>query len=64
VTRLARLRARFAPGRPRQEAFRRLVDGGLIEALRGGDEARVETLIRTACAALPERDAHLGEGAR
>lgn len=55
VDTLAKLRRRYAPGRPRQEALRRLVDGGLLEALRGGDEARVDALIATACAELPEQ---------
>lgn len=64
VTRLARLRERFAPGKARQEAFLRLVDDGLLEALRGGDEARVETLIRNTCAVLRERDPPHGEDAR
>lgn len=64
VLRLARLRERFAPGKARQEAFLRLVDGGLLEALRGGDEDGVEALIRTTCAALPERIPGQGEDAR
>jgi precorrin-2 dehydrogenase/sirohydrochlorin ferrochelatase len=54
VDMLARLRGRYAPGRPRQEAFLRLVDGGLLEALRGGDRRLVDELIATACAGLPE----------
>jgi precorrin-2 dehydrogenase/sirohydrochlorin ferrochelatase len=57
LARLATLRRRFAPGRARQEAFVRLLDGGLLDALRHGDEGRVEDLIHGACAALPERDA-------
>jgi len=64
VTRLADLRERFAPGRARQQAFVRLVDDGLLEALRGGDEARVAALIRTACAALPERPVAQAEDVR
>lgn len=54
VDTLARLRGRYAPGRRRQEAFVRLVDGGLLDALRGGDRRRVDELIATACAGLPE----------
>jgi len=64
VARLARLRERFAPGTERQQAFLRLAEGGLLEALRRGDEERVATLIRTACAALPERSAAAGEEVR
>lgn len=63
VDTLARLRGRYAPGRRRQEAFLRLVDGGLLEALRGGDERRVDELIASACAGLPEQAAG-AEGAR
>lgn len=55
VDTLARLRGRYAPGRRRQEAFVRLVDGGLLEALRGGDGRRVDELIATTCADLPEQ---------
>jgi precorrin-2 dehydrogenase/sirohydrochlorin ferrochelatase len=55
VDTLAKLRRRYAPGRRRQEALMRLVDGGLLEALRGGDERRVDELIATACADLPEQ---------
>lgn len=62
VDTLATLRGRYAPGRPRQEAFLRLVDGGLLEALRGGDGRRVDELIATTCAGLPEQS--LGEGGR
>jgi len=64
VTRMARLREQFAPGRARQEAFLRLIDQGLLEALRGGDEDQIEALIRSACAALPERQPARGEDAR
>ena len=46
------------------ERFVGLVDGGLLEALRGGDEEGVEALIRTTCAALPERSRVQGEDAR
>ncbi|MEW6273192.1 MAG: bifunctional precorrin-2 dehydrogenase/sirohydrochlorin ferrochelatase [Thermodesulfobacteriota bacterium] len=49
---LALLRARYAPGPARQAAFSRLVDGGLIEALRARDAARVESLTRDACGGL------------
>jgi siroheme synthase-like protein len=64
LARLAHLRARFAPGKQRQEAFLRLVDGGLLEALRRGDEERVATLIRATCDALPELRPAAGEDAR
>ncbi|MBM4242588.1 MAG: bifunctional precorrin-2 dehydrogenase/sirohydrochlorin ferrochelatase [Deltaproteobacteria bacterium] len=57
VATLARLRGRYAPGRPRQEALVRLVDEGLLDALRGGDERRVDELIAATCAGLPEQDA-------
>ena len=57
VDTLARLRGRYAPGRPRQEAFVRLVDGGLLDALRGGDRRRVDELVAAACAGLPETTA-------
>jgi siroheme synthase-like protein len=63
LSRLAELRHRFAPGRARQEAFVRLVDGGLVEALRGGDEERVRALIGAACAGLAESVSN-GEDAR
>lgn len=53
--RLAALRARLAPGPGRQQAFVRLVDGGLLEALRAGDDDRVDALIGAACAGLAER---------
>jgi siroheme synthase-like protein len=53
---LAALRARFAPGRARQEALLRLVDGGLLEALREDDEARVHALTAAACTGLAESD--------
>jgi siroheme synthase-like protein len=49
---LALLRARYAPGPARQAAFSRLIDGGLIEALRERDVRRVETLTREACGEL------------
>lgn len=61
VQRLADLRERFAPGSERQQAFVRLVNGGLLDALRGGDEARVAALIESTCAALAERAQHGGD---
>lgn len=54
VAHLAALRRRFAPGRARQEAFVRLVNGGLLEALRGGDRERLRTLTAESCAGLAE----------
>lgn len=57
VAHLAELRARFVPGRPRQEAFVRLVGSGLLEALRGDDADRVRSLIADACAGLVEQRA-------
>jgi siroheme synthase-like protein len=56
VAQLAALRARFASGRPRQEAFLRLVDGALLEALRGDDGERVRSLIAEACGGLAEHE--------
>lgn len=55
VNTLAMLRGRYAPGRARQQAFLQLVDGGLLEALRGNDPERVDALIATSCAGLAER---------
>lgn len=52
VAHLAALRERFAPGHARQDAFVRLVEGGLVEALRTGDDARVRTLTAEACTGL------------
>ncbi|HEY8517765.1 MAG TPA: bifunctional precorrin-2 dehydrogenase/sirohydrochlorin ferrochelatase [Candidatus Binatia bacterium] len=49
---LALLRTRYVPGPARQAAFNRLVDGGLLEALRARDGARVEALTREACSGL------------
>jgi len=60
---LAGLRIRFAPGRERQEAFLRLVDGGLVEALRDHDDARVRALTAEACTGLAESDRRLSEEA-
>jgi len=62
VAHLAHLRARFVAGRPRQEAFLRLVDGGLLEALRSDDGARVRSLTAEACAGLGERGPTGAEG--
>jgi precorrin-2 dehydrogenase/sirohydrochlorin ferrochelatase len=52
VRHLAALRARYRPGRPRQQAFVELVSGGLIEALRASDDERVRVLTHGACGAL------------
>jgi siroheme synthase-like protein len=62
VAHLAELRTRFVPGRPRQEAFLRLVSGGLLEALRGDDGERVRSLIADACAGLVEQRSGGPEG--
>jgi precorrin-2 dehydrogenase / sirohydrochlorin ferrochelatase len=45
---LAALRRRHAPGPARREALRRILDHGLLEALRANDRARVERLTREA----------------
>ncbi|MBY0279662.1 bifunctional precorrin-2 dehydrogenase/sirohydrochlorin ferrochelatase [Candidatus Binatia bacterium] len=55
VNTLAELRGRYAPGRARQQAFLRLVDAGLLEALRGSDLERVGALIAASCAGLVEQ---------
>ena len=57
VDTLAKLRGRYAPGPRRQAAFMRIVDGGLLDALRGGDGRRVDELIAAACTGLPEQAA-------
>ena len=57
VDTLAKLRGRYAPGPRRQAAFLRIVDGGLLDALRGGDGRRVDELIAAACTGLPEQAA-------
>lgn len=61
VRHLAALRRRYRPGERRQEAFSRLVAGGLVEAFRARDEERVDALTRGACAAL-ELEAASEEG--
>ena len=64
VSRLAELRRRFVPGRARQAALLRLVEDGLLDALRRGDEDGVRDLIVAACTGLTEAcDAEHG-GAR
>ncbi len=45
---LAELRARFARGTERARAFTRLLEGGLVEALRSRDGSRVERLTARA----------------
>jgi siroheme synthase-like protein len=50
---LGELRERFERGEARGRAFTRLLDEGLLEALRQGDEARVERMTREALQGLP-----------
>lgn len=45
---LGRLRRELPPGEERSRAFSDLVDGGLLEALRQGDDARVERMTSAA----------------
>lgn len=59
---LGDLRARYAAGPGRQRAFVELLGGGLLDALRRGDRARVDALVSAACRDLSERSA-AGEGA-
>lgn len=49
---LGTLRRRFRAGAARQRAFAQLLDEGLIEALRAGDQERVERLTERACRGL------------
>ncbi len=56
---LAELRARFARGTERARAFTRLLEGGLVEALRSRDGSRVERLTERA-----EEDLHRGARTR
>jgi siroheme synthase-like protein len=49
---LGTLRTRFAPGPARQRAFLALLDGGLLDALRDADGARVAQLLDEVCAPL------------
>jgi siroheme synthase-like protein len=45
---LGELRRDLPPGEARQRAFQRLLDGGLLEALRQGDGARVDRMTEEA----------------
>lgn len=61
---LGRLREEYAPGCARQQAFLRLIDDGLLEAMRDDDAGRVASLTRAACAGLERRPPASGEGGR
>jgi precorrin-2 dehydrogenase/sirohydrochlorin ferrochelatase len=49
---LGELRERFERSEERRRAFGRLLDDGLLEALRHGDEERVERMTREALRGL------------
>ncbi len=49
---LGALRRRYPPGPARRRALERLLESGLIEALRDGDAERVDALTSRACAGL------------
>jgi precorrin-2 dehydrogenase/sirohydrochlorin ferrochelatase len=57
---LSALRARFAPGEARRQAFERLLESGLLEALRRGDAEGVAEMTRLACAGLEDGTAAEG----
>ncbi|MFP6665331.1 MAG: bifunctional precorrin-2 dehydrogenase/sirohydrochlorin ferrochelatase [Deltaproteobacteria bacterium] len=52
---MASLRLRFERGPARAQAFTRLLQSGLLEALKRGDPARVERMTDSVCAGLTER---------
>ncbi len=52
---LADLRDRHEPGEARQRAFLALIEGGLLEALRRGDDGRIDQLVDGAFADVPRR---------
>lgn len=58
---LADLRARHEPGEDRQRAFLALVGGGLLEALRRKDAAKVEELVRASFEGVPRRETAAAE---
>jgi siroheme synthase-like protein len=49
---VAALRSRFLPGEARKRALTRLIDAGLVAALRAGDQARVAELTDEASSEL------------
>ncbi|MDG2303071.1 MAG: bifunctional precorrin-2 dehydrogenase/sirohydrochlorin ferrochelatase [Candidatus Binatia bacterium] len=59
---LGRLRETLPPGAGRARAFADLLDGGLLEAIRQGDDARVERMAEGARRGLARAASQGGEG--